>query len=187
MWIAAEQRWPTELRELGLEQVNMELFRDPCGLDVDAGESTPGVQERAGRVAAAMHGVFGRNWGALWLDGCDRGRLKIGVPLGPRDELVREMTRARRVLVERNVDDFVAVPTSSPALAAAQKRIHTAGVGSDEDLFSSQAHSLNAVHVEVARDVDADGWQTLTRVAKASGVNVILERTDSDEVGIKRL
>jgi hypothetical protein len=184
-FIAAERQWPAALRrEFELEPMNMELLREPCGVDVDAGEFTEGVAERMTRadVPAAMNSALGRNWGDAWIDRCDRGRLKIGVPLGPRDEVRRKLVRARRVLRDLKVadmTDLVAVPASSPSLSAAQERIHNAGVGDDEDLFGGLNAALNMVHVEVARDVDGDGWRTLRRVAKASGVNVLLERVDA--------
>lgn len=111
------------------------------------------------------------------------------MPLGRRlDELAPKVARAQEILRERgvaDVTDLVAVPSPSPALAAAQTLVHAADIGEPTDLGSGQDHSLNAVHVDVARDVGAAGWRALRRVARATGVNVILERVESESIELE--
>jgi hypothetical protein len=107
----------------------------------------------------------------------------------PRDELVKDVARVREFLAERKVDDItdlVAVPSPSPALARAQAVFRRVDVD-ENDLTNGQDHSLNAVHVEVAKDVDADGWRALRKAARASGVNVVLERVDTTSFEVELL
>ena len=180
-------QWPEPLRrELGLQSVNTDLVRKSCGVDVDAGADDEDLQARTDRlrVAEAMRGVLGPHSGSVWFDPCDRGRFKVGVARGARSILAPKIARARAVLRERGVGggaDLVAVASPTPAIVAAQQRVHAVPLPAD-DLASSWDPSGNALTVRVARDVDADGWRALRRAAGATGVTVVIERRRADSM-----
>jgi hypothetical protein len=177
--IRASRGWPDEQRRrLGLERVNDRQVPGTCkprfGNDAQR-------RRVLGRLDRTMHGVLGRDWGGVWQDDCDDGRIKVGIPLGTTAVEVRHV---RDVLRRRGFDDItdlVAVPGSWPDIARAQRAFPP--VERDGVLVTGQDVSLNAVRVEVARSVDGEGWRRLRATARRADVNIVLVRLDRSEGG----
>jgi hypothetical protein len=187
VWIEGERAFPDDVRTaLDLESLNAELWTEPCGLDIDKGEGGGiDVQTRLGDADEELQKVLGRRWGDIWLDICDDGRGKVGVAPADEAELRRRLAAARAVLRKHRAEgvvDFVAVPVSVWALMKAQRTVPL--VDRDGIVGSAYDTSANAIVLEVAHSVDAGGWDEIRETARDTGVNVLIERLETDDLEI---
>jgi hypothetical protein len=182
--------WSASLREtFGLERVSV----DRCGRPGEAPTPRPSLARQAlrlqadvarGEVVSKVHRALGADWGQVWFDSCDRGRLKVGVPPAPTLELRAELAAARRVLTDGGVvgrTDFVAVNSTARELTQRQEALdhrfaRLLGAGM---ISSGQDHSVNAVIIHAWNRVTDDDRRAVERAADDAPVKVIIEWTDT--------
>jgi hypothetical protein len=182
--------WPTKLRqELRLER--------PATRTCDP----PFTRERARRQdrtsgsrdpTEALRVIFNYRWGGAWYDGCDGERLKFGVVRVPAARLRRQMRRARKLIARRRLTRdvaFVAVRSSYRELSDTEDRLleQFAELFDSADLSAGIDTSLNAVVVEIARDVAADDVKRVREAARTAAANVVARRVDEDDLSVQPL
>ena len=134
--------------------------------------------------------VLDPRWASMWLDNCDRGRLKVGIVPGPRADVTHRARAVRRVLRRLRLDrdtDLVAVRSTTRQLMDAQDRF----TEPLDDLFDrglitvGRDDEFNAIHVETARTISEADHRRLRRAARRTGVNVYFENTNADDLTVE--
>jgi len=175
--------WSEPLRaELRLEPVNVADWVDGRCKRSAASRAdwlSANLTERQARLIDRAIARLGERRSGVWSDGCDRGRVKIGVARGG-EAVVRREVRALRRLIRasrlRSVD-LVAVPSTEAAVKRAQPDLTRGGRATDV-VVTGPNPALNAIDVAAAID-SGSGWEELRKIARRHRVTVVLERDDA--------